>query len=71
MDEYQIPFVGNKIYKARSTQKNLYRITRDNQYIGFIRWENGGWMLEENAKEELTAENVQLIGEKIDRLKKR
>ena len=54
--------------KVKPIEKNLYRVSLDNRPIGNIRKKEGGWMMEEYAKEELTAENVQLIGDKIDQL---
>lgn len=68
MEEHQIAFSGNKICKVKQLQKDRYRVSLDHVVIGSIRKESGGWMLEEYSREELTAENVQLIGDKIDRL---
>lgn len=59
---------GGKLCKVKPIQKNLYRVTFDNRFIGHIKKEAGGWQMEEYAKEELSAENVQLIGDKIDKL---
>ncbi len=69
MDEHIIPFSGNKLMKVKQVQKDYYRISLDHKFIGYIRKQGGGWMLEEYSKEELTAENVQLIGDKIDGLR--
>jgi len=69
MDEHIIPFSGNKLVKVKQMQKDYYRITLDHKFIGYIRKQSGGWMLEEYSREELTAENVQLIGDQIDRLR--
>ncbi|MFI5450962.1 hypothetical protein ACHMWN_02295 [Pedobacter sp. UC225_61] len=68
MEEHLVYSLGERLVKVKSVDKNLYRVTVDNKPIGFIRKIDGGWMLEEYAKEELTAESVQLIGDKIDRL---
>lgn len=69
MDEHIIPFSGNKLMKVKQMQKDYYRISLDHKFIGYIRKQGGGWMLEEYSREELTAENVQLIGDQIDRLR--
>jgi hypothetical protein len=69
MDEHIIPFSGNKLMKVKQIQKDYYRISLDHSFIGYIRKESGGWQLEENSKAELTAENVQLIGDQIDQLR--
>ncbi|WP_423146100.1 hypothetical protein [Rubrolithibacter danxiaensis] len=68
METHLIPFSGTKLCKAKQVKKNIYQITMDNVFIGYIRKEQSGWMLEEYSKEELTAENVQLIGDQIDQL---
>jgi|GEM_PF-774260 len=68
METHLIPFAGIKLCKAKQVQKDLFKITMDNIFIGYIKKENGGWMMEEYSKEELTAENVQLIGNQIDQL---
>jgi hypothetical protein len=69
MDEHIIPFSGNKLMKVKQLQKDYYRISLDHKFIGYIRKQDGGWMLEEYSHPELTAENVQLIGDQIDRLR--
>jgi hypothetical protein len=69
MDEHIIPFSGSKLMKVKQLEKGYYRISLDHKLIGYIRKQGGGWMLEEYSKEELTAENVQLIGDQIDRLR--
>lgn len=69
MDEHIIPFSGSKLMKVKQLQKDYYRISLDHRFIGYIRKQGGGWMLEEYSQEELTAENVQLIGDQIDRLR--
>ncbi|RZK43576.1 MAG: hypothetical protein EOO90_03185 [Pedobacter sp.] len=68
MEEHLVYSLGSQLVKVKPVEKNLYRVTLDNRPIGMIRKNNGGWMMEEYAKEELTAESVQLIGEKIDQL---
>lgn len=69
MEEHLISGVsGAQLCKIKPIEKNLYRVTLDNAFIGYIRKSGGGWLLEENAKEALTAENVQLIGDQIDLL---
>jgi hypothetical protein len=68
MEEHLIYSLGEKMVKVKPIEKNLYRVSLDNRPIGNIRKKEGGWMMEEYAKEELTAENVQLIGDKIDQL---
>lgn len=69
MEEHLISSItGGKLCKVKPVEKDLYRITLDHSFIGYIRKSNGGWMMEENSKEELTAENVQLIGDQIDLL---
>lgn len=55
------------ICRAIPIEDNLYRITKDTVFIGKILKQNGGWNLEEVAGEDLTAENVQLIGSYLDR----
>lgn len=57
----------NAICRAQPLGSDLYRITMDTVFIGTILRENGGWCLEEVAGEELTAENVQLIGAYLDK----
>jgi len=68
MEEIQLAGIfGNKICRVRWVRANVYRVTADNVLTGHIKRENGGWMLEDVSGELLTAENVQLIGEKLDR----
>jgi hypothetical protein len=69
MDEHIIPFSGDKLIKVKQVQKDYYSISLDHSFIGYIRKVSGGWQLEENSKAELTAENVQLIGDQIDGLR--
>ena len=69
MDEHIIPFASNKLMKVKQMQKDYYRISLDHSIIGYIRKTGGGWQLEEYSKAELTAENVQLIGDQIDQLR--
>jgi hypothetical protein len=57
----------NAICRAQPIEPDLYRITMDTVFIGKILRENGGWQLQEVAGEELTAENVQLIGAFLDK----
>ncbi|RYE24955.1 MAG: hypothetical protein EOP42_21870 [Sphingobacteriaceae bacterium] len=57
----------NAICRAQAIEPNLYRITMDTVFIGTILRESGGWCLQEISGEELTAENVQLIGAYLDR----
>ena len=68
MEEHLIHSFGQQLVKVKAVEKNTYRVTIDNKQIGYISKRDGGWMMEEYAKEELTAEGVQLIGDKIDRL---
>jgi hypothetical protein len=68
MEEHLVYSLGTQLVKVKPIERNLYRVTIDNRPIGHIRKQDGGWMMEEYAKEELTAENVQLIGDKIDAL---
>ena len=69
MDEHIIPFRSDKLMKVKQVQKDYYRISLDHSFIGYIRKVSGGWQLEENSRAELTAENVQLIGDQIDQLR--
>ncbi len=55
------------ICRAIPVEDNFYRITKDTVFIGTILKEGGGWSLEEVAGEDLTAENVQLIGAYLDK----
>lgn len=55
------------ICRAKPLEDNLYSITKDTVFIGTILKSNGGWSLEEVAGEDLTGENVQLIGAYIDK----
>jgi hypothetical protein len=57
----------NAICRAQPIEPDLYRITMDTVFIGKILRESGGWQLQEVAGEELTAENVQLIGSFLDK----
>lgn len=68
MEEHLVHSLGTQLVKVKPIEKNLYRVSIDNKPIGNIRKKDGGWMMEEYAKEDLTAENVQLIGDKIDKL---
>ena len=68
MEDHLIHSFGSQLVKVKAIDTNLYRVSIDNKPIGNIRKRDGGSMLEEYAKEELTAESVQLIGDKIDRL---
>lgn len=68
MEEHLVYSLGAQMVKIKPIEKDLYRVTLDNRPIGNIRKKDGSWMMEEYAKEELTAESVQLIGDKIDRL---
>lgn len=69
MDEHIIPFSSDKLMKVKQIQKDYYRVSLDHSFLGYIRKVNGGWQLEEYSKAELTAENVQLIGDQIDQLR--
>ena len=69
MDEHIIPFSSDKLMKVKQLQKDYYRVSYDHKFIGYIRKQGGGWMMEEYSHPELTAENVQLIGDQIDRLR--
>ena len=68
MEDHLIHSFGTQLVKVKAIDTNLYRVSIDNKPIGNIRKRDGGWMMEEYAKEELTAESLQLIGDKIDRL---
>lgn len=68
MEDHLVHSLGTKLVKVKPIEKDLYRVSIDNRPIGNIRKKDGGWMMEEYAKEELSAENVQLIGDKIDKL---
>ena len=57
----------NAICRALPLGEGLYSITKDTVFIGKILKENGGWNLEEVSGEDLTAENVQLIGAYLDK----
>jgi len=57
----------NAICRAKPAGPDLYSITMDTVFIGTILKENGGWCLYEVAGEDLTAENVQLIGAYLDK----
>jgi len=68
MEAFQISGIfKNAICRAQPVGPDLYRITKDTVFIGTILKQNGGWNLEEVSGEDLTAENVQLIGAYIDR----
>lgn len=67
METFQIPGIfNNKICRAKEDKNNIYIITVDAVKVGTIIKENGGWRLNEQFKDILTAENVQLIGMFID-----
>lgn len=68
MEYHLIHSFGPQLVKVKALKKDTYRVSIDNKEIGNISKRDGGWMMEEYAKEELTAENVQLIGDKIDSL---
>jgi hypothetical protein len=69
MEEHLInSAIGNKLCRVKPIRKDFYRVTLDGVFAGFMRRDGSGWMLEEYSREELTAENVQLIGDKIDGL---
>lgn len=68
MEAIQIPGIfKNAICRAIPIQQGLFNITMDTVFIGKILKENGGWHLQEVAGEDLTAENVQLIGAQLDK----
>lgn len=68
METFQIPGIfGNNICRAREIETNFYQIFKDNNLIGSIIKEDGGWRIEEYKSENLSAENVQLIGQQIDK----
>ncbi len=72
METFQIPGIfKDKICRARQEKNNYYSITMDTVKVGSIVRENGGWRLNEQVKEVLTTENVQLIGQSIDERAKR
>lgn len=69
MEEHLInSAIGTKLCRVKPIRKDFYRVTLDGAFAGFMRKDGSGWMLEEYSREELTAENVQLIGDKIDDL---
>lgn len=57
----------NAICRAKPVGPDLYSITMDTVFIGTILKENGGWCLYKVEGEDLTAENVQLIGAYLDK----
>lgn len=68
MEAFQIPgILGNSICRAKSQKSNEYIITKDSVNIGSIVKEDGGWRIKEQIKEDLSAENVQLIGAYINK----
>ena len=68
MEDIQIPGIfKDAICRAKPLPDNLYSITRDTVFIGTILKDGGGWCLNEVSGDELTAENVQLIGAQLDR----
>jgi len=69
MTEHIIPFSSDKLVKVKQLQKDYYQVSLDHSFIGYIRKVGGGWQLEEYSKAELTAENVQLIGDQIEQLR--
>jgi hypothetical protein len=69
MDEHIISFSSHMLCKVKQIERGLYKVSLDHKFVGYIRKEGGGWMLEEYSKELLTAENVQLIGSQIDGLR--
>lgn len=72
METFQIPGIfNNRICRAKQEKNNSYVITMDAVKVGSIIKENGGWRLEVQIKEILSAENVQLIGQKIDERNRR
>lgn len=68
MEAFQIPgILGNSICRAKPVKLNEYMITKDSIYIGSIIREDGGWRIKEQVKEDLSAENAQLIGDYINK----
>jgi nitrogen regulatory protein PII-like uncharacterized protein len=67
MEIFQVPGIfKHNICRAKEEKNGIYTITLNAVKIGSIIKENGGWRLLEQLKEELSAENVQLIGQSID-----
>jgi hypothetical protein len=67
MEEIQLSGIfGHQICRVKWVRANIYRVSANGVLTGHIKKENGGWMLEDVSGELLTAENVQLIGEKLD-----
>ena len=64
-----IPFGGNKLCKVKQIKKDYFQVSLDHKLIGYMRRDGSGWMLEEYSREALTAENVQIIGDQIDKLR--
>ncbi len=68
MEIFQVPGIfKSNICRAQELETNLYEIFKDNNVIGTIFKEDGGWRIEDYKSESLTAENVQLIGQQIDK----
>lgn len=53
MEEHLVYSLGTQLVKVKPIEKDLYRISVDNRPIGYIRKKDGGWMMEEYAKENL------------------
>ncbi|MRX46564.1 MULTISPECIES: hypothetical protein [Pedobacter] len=67
MEFFQVPGIfKDSICRAKEEKNGVYTISLNAVKIGSIVKENGGWRLLEQLKEELSAENVQLIGQRID-----
>jgi len=68
MEKFQVPGIfKNHICYARSLEHNKYEIFMDTDLVGIIDKEGSGWFLDQFINEILSSENVQLIGQFINK----
>ncbi|ADY51577.1 hypothetical protein Pedsa_1006 [Pseudopedobacter saltans DSM 12145] len=68
MEKFQVPGIfRDEVCYARNLDKNRFEIFKNTKRVGIIDKENGGWFLDQFYDECLLTENVQLIGQFIDK----
>lgn len=68
MEKFQVPGIfKNQVCYAQNVDNNRFEVFRNTSLVGIIDRENGGWFLDQFYDECLTTENVQLIGQFIDK----
>ena len=68
MEKFQVPGIfKHHICYARHLDRDKYEVFMDTDLVGIIDKEGNGWFLDQYINEILSSENVQLIGQFINK----